>query len=146
MASATGSAGGVAWVGLKGNSHTTWREICSIYGKFCRHIGASTFLSLVASIILVLLAILNAYSLYRRSRWSAQVIAIPVLTAASNRLVCVFVRDEWKKSGACQGRRMILLESKKKEWSCLFFSVFCQTCRVWVLYMLYVRTKYIYLI
>ncbi|PAN10593.1 hypothetical protein PAHAL_2G104100 [Panicum hallii] len=68
MASATGSGGGVAWIGLKGNSHTRWNKICDTYGKFCRHIGSSVFLALVASIILVLLAVLNAYSLYRRSR------------------------------------------------------------------------------
>lgn len=68
MASATGTAGAVAWVGLKGNSHTRWNKICNVYGKFCRHIGSSTVLSLIASVVLVLLAILNAYSLYRRSR------------------------------------------------------------------------------
>ncbi|CAN6197550.1 unnamed protein product [Urochloa humidicola] len=68
MASATGSAGGVAWIGLKGNSHTRWNKICDTYGKFCRHIGGAVFLGLVASIALVLLAALNAYSLYRRSR------------------------------------------------------------------------------
>lgn len=68
MASATGSGGGVAWIGLKGNSHTRWNKICNVYGKFCRHIGGSVFLGLVASIVLVLLAALNAYSLYRRSR------------------------------------------------------------------------------
>ncbi|KAF6990073.1 hypothetical protein CFC21_007322 [Triticum aestivum] len=68
MASATGTAGAVAWVGLKGNSHTRWNKICNIYDKFCRHIGSATCLGLVASIILVLLVVLNAYSLYRRSR------------------------------------------------------------------------------
>jgi uncharacterized protein (TIGR01569 family) len=68
MASATGSAGGVAWIGLKGNTHTNWTKICNIYGNFCRHIGSSVFLGLVASVILVLLTILNAYCLYRRSR------------------------------------------------------------------------------
>ncbi|CAL5079848.1 unnamed protein product [Urochloa decumbens] len=68
MALATGSGGGVAWIGLKGNSHTRWNKICDSYGKFCRHIGAAVFLGLVASIVLVLLAALNAYSLYRRSR------------------------------------------------------------------------------
>nr|CAB3452660.1 unnamed protein product [Digitaria exilis] len=68
MASATGSAGGVAWIGLKGNSHTRWNKICDAYGNFCRHIGSSVFLSLIASIILVLLAAINAHSLYRRTR------------------------------------------------------------------------------
>lgn len=68
MASATGTAGAVAWVGLKGNEHTRWNKICNIYDKFCRHIGTSTFLALVASILLVILAALNANTLYRRSR------------------------------------------------------------------------------
>ncbi|CAM0957688.1 unnamed protein product [Alopecurus aequalis] len=68
MASATGTAGAVAWVGLKGNEHTRWNKICNIYDKFCRHIGTSTFLGLFASILLVLLAVLNAHTLYRRSR------------------------------------------------------------------------------
>ncbi|CAD6220250.1 unnamed protein product [Miscanthus lutarioriparius] len=68
MASATGSGGGVAWIGVKGNTHTNWNKICNIYGNFCRHIGSSVFLGLIASIILVLLTILNTHSLYRRSR------------------------------------------------------------------------------
>uniref|UniRef100_A0A0D9WYB2 CASP-like protein n=1 Tax=Leersia perrieri TaxID=77586 RepID=A0A0D9WYB2_9ORYZ len=68
MASATGTAGAVAWLGLKGNSHTRWNKICNTYGKFCRHIGSSTVLGLIASIILVLLVFLNAYALYRRTR------------------------------------------------------------------------------
>lgn len=68
MASATGTAGAVAWVGLKGNSHTRWNKICNLYDKFCRHVGASTFLAIVNSLILILLAVLNAYSLYGRSR------------------------------------------------------------------------------
>ncbi|KAI5018466.1 hypothetical protein ZWY2020_043354 [Hordeum vulgare] len=68
MASATGTAGAVAWVGLKGNSHTRWNKICNIYDKFCRHIGSATCLGLIASIILVLLVVLSAYSLSRRSR------------------------------------------------------------------------------
>ncbi|XP_051230918.1 CASP-like protein 1D1 [Lolium perenne] len=68
MASATGAAAAVAWVGLKGNEHTRWNKICNVYDKFCRHIGTATALGLVASILLVLLAGLNAYSLYRRRR------------------------------------------------------------------------------
>lgn len=67
MASAVGTAGGLAYVGLKGNTHTNWIKICDIYGKFCRYIAASIIMSLVASIILVLLVVLSAYSLYKRS-------------------------------------------------------------------------------
>lgn len=68
MASATGNAGSVAYIGLKGNSHVNWNKICNMYGKFCRHVGSSTAVSLVASIVLVLLVVLSSYSLYRRSR------------------------------------------------------------------------------
>ncbi|URE41977.1 CASP-like protein [Musa troglodytarum] len=68
MASATGNAGSVAYIGLKGNSHVNWNKICNVYGKFCRHVGSSTAVSLVASIVLVLLVVLSSYSLYRRSR------------------------------------------------------------------------------
>ncbi|KAL5197372.1 hypothetical protein ABZP36_000884 [Zizania latifolia] len=68
MASATGAAAAVAWLGLKGNSHTRWNKICNTYGDFCRHIGSSTALALVSSVLLLLLAFLNAYTLYRRSR------------------------------------------------------------------------------
>ncbi|XP_078148559.1 CASP-like protein 1D1 isoform X3 [Carex rostrata] len=67
MASATGTAGGIAYLGLKGNSHTNWNKICNKYDKFCRHIGSSTAVSLFASIILVALVLLSAYSLSKRS-------------------------------------------------------------------------------
>ncbi|KAF3330764.1 CASP-like protein [Carex littledalei] len=67
MASATGTAGGIAYLGLKGNSHTNWNKICNNYDKFCQHIGSSTAVSLFASIILVVLVLLSAYSLSKRS-------------------------------------------------------------------------------
>ncbi|KAI3962350.1 hypothetical protein MKX01_005352 [Papaver californicum] len=59
LASATGTAGGVAYVGLKGNSHIGWFKICNIYDKFCRHIAASLVLSLVALVILLILITLS---------------------------------------------------------------------------------------
>uniref|UniRef100_A0ACD5W690 Uncharacterized protein n=1 Tax=Avena sativa TaxID=4498 RepID=A0ACD5W690_AVESA len=68
MASATGTAGGVGWVGLRGNEHTRWNKVCNVYDKFCRHMIASTVLSLIAAILLLILTILNANTLYRRSR------------------------------------------------------------------------------
>ncbi|XP_010904771.1 CASP-like protein 1D1 [Elaeis guineensis] len=67
LASATGTAGSIAYLGLKGNSHIGWTKVCNVYGKFCRHIGSSTIVTLVASIVLVLLVVLSSYSLYRRS-------------------------------------------------------------------------------
>lgn len=67
VASATGTAGGVAYVGLKGNSHVNWGKICHLYGKFCRHVGASTAVALFASVLLLLLVMVNAHALYRRA-------------------------------------------------------------------------------
>lgn len=66
VASATGAAGGVAYIGLKGNSHVGWTKICNVYDKFCQHVGASIAISLVASVVLVLLVILSAYSLSKK--------------------------------------------------------------------------------
>ncbi|XP_072975881.1 CASP-like protein 1D1 [Typha angustifolia] len=68
MASATGATGAVAYLGLKGNSHTNWTKICNNYGKFCRQIGSSAAVSLVASIVLLVLVVVTSYSLFRRSR------------------------------------------------------------------------------
>ncbi|KAI3864162.1 hypothetical protein MKW98_031754 [Papaver atlanticum] len=59
LASATGTAGGVAYIGLKGNSHIGWFKICNIYDKFCRHIAASLVLSLVALVILLIIITLS---------------------------------------------------------------------------------------
>ncbi|KAL0414634.1 UNVERIFIED_CONTAM: CASP-like protein 1D1 [Sesamum radiatum] len=66
VAAATGTAGGVGYIGLKGNSHVQWRKICDIYGKFCRHIGASIAVSLFGSVVLALLVLLSIYSLSKR--------------------------------------------------------------------------------
>ncbi|CAA7399948.1 unnamed protein product [Spirodela intermedia] len=67
VAAATGAGGGVAYIGLKGNSHVNWNKICGVYDTFCRHVASAVGVSLIASIILVLLVILSAYSLYRRA-------------------------------------------------------------------------------
>ncbi|KAK4425759.1 CASP-like protein 1D1 [Sesamum alatum] len=66
VAAATGTAGGVAYIGLKGNSHVQWRKICDIYGEFCRHVGASIAVSLFGSVVLALLVLLSIYSLSKR--------------------------------------------------------------------------------
>lgn len=68
VASATGTAGGVAYIGLKGNSHTGWTKICNVYDKFCKHVGSAVALSLFASILLVLLIMLSIFSLHSRIR------------------------------------------------------------------------------
>jgi len=66
VASATGTAGGVAYVGLKGNKHVGWVKICNNYDKFCHHLAGSLAVSLFASFVLVLLVWLSVYSLHRR--------------------------------------------------------------------------------
>ncbi|XWS39068.1 hypothetical protein CRYUN_Cryun18bG0018400 [Craigia yunnanensis] len=68
VASATGAAGGVAYIGLKGNSHVGWTKICNVYGKFCRHIGSSVALALFAAIVLVLLSMMSTFTLYKKIR------------------------------------------------------------------------------
>ncbi|KAK1417889.1 hypothetical protein QVD17_27024 [Tagetes erecta] len=66
VAAATGTAGGVAYVGLKGNSHTRWNKICNTYGSFCFHVAASILLSLISSISLLLLVWLSIYVLFKK--------------------------------------------------------------------------------
>ncbi|XVF28405.1 hypothetical protein REPUB_Repub15cG0026700 [Reevesia pubescens] len=68
VASATGAAGSVAYIGLKGNSHVGWNKICGVYDKFCRHIGSSVALSLFAAILLVLLTMMSTFNLYKKIR------------------------------------------------------------------------------
>ncbi|XVF66279.1 hypothetical protein PTKIN_Ptkin10aG0022300 [Pterospermum kingtungense] len=68
VASATGAAGAVAYIGLKGNNHVGWTKICGIYDKFCRHIGSSVALALFAAILLVLLSAMSTFTLYKKIR------------------------------------------------------------------------------
>ncbi|KAK6122950.1 hypothetical protein DH2020_043310 [Rehmannia glutinosa] len=66
VAAATGTAGAVAYIGLKGNSHVGWRKICNVYDDFCKHVGASVFVSLFASIVLAFLVLLSVYALSKK--------------------------------------------------------------------------------
>ncbi|KAJ0092967.1 hypothetical protein Patl1_25584 [Pistacia atlantica] len=68
VASALGTAGGVAYIGYKGNSHVGWTKVCPNYDKFCDYIISSLAMSLLASIVLVLLIFLSIFSLYKRAR------------------------------------------------------------------------------
>ena len=66
IASATGAAAGVAYLGLKGNDHVGWIKICYAYDKFCRHLAGSLAVALFGSIVSVLLIWLSAHSLHSR--------------------------------------------------------------------------------
>ncbi|CAH2054833.1 unnamed protein product [Thlaspi arvense] len=57
LASATGTAGGVAYIALNGNEEIGWNKICNVYDKFCRYIATSLALSLFASLLLLGLSI-----------------------------------------------------------------------------------------
>ncbi|KAL8100328.1 CASP-like protein 1 [Apium graveolens] len=67
VASATGASGAVAYIGLRGNSHSGWLKVCNIYDTFCAHIASATGVALIASIVLVLLILLSVFTLSRRS-------------------------------------------------------------------------------
>ncbi|KAF7837871.1 CASP-like protein 1D1 [Senna tora] len=66
IATATGTVGGVAYVGLKGNHHVGWFKVCNAYDKFCKHLAGSLAVALFGSIVTVLLIWLSAYNLHIR--------------------------------------------------------------------------------
>ncbi|KAI4317641.1 hypothetical protein L6164_025496 [Bauhinia variegata] len=66
IASATGTAGGVAYQDLKGNDHVDWQKVCKVYDKFCRHLAGSLAVALFGSIVVVLLIWLSVYSIHSR--------------------------------------------------------------------------------
>ncbi|XP_076882610.1 CASP-like protein 1 [Bidens hawaiensis] len=66
MASATGAAGGVGYIGFKGNKHTRWNKICNVYGSFCGHIAGSITVSLLPSIALLLLVWVSVFALSKK--------------------------------------------------------------------------------
>ncbi|XP_076952482.1 CASP-like protein 1 [Bidens hawaiensis] len=65
LSAALGADLGVAWIGLKGNSHSFWHEICNAYGSFCHHLSAATTLEIV-SIIAVLLLVWHSYTIWKK--------------------------------------------------------------------------------
>lgn len=66
VASATGTAGGVAYIWLKGNSHERRDEFCNVYDKFCQHLETSFAVSILAALVLILLIILSILSLQKK--------------------------------------------------------------------------------
>ncbi|XP_050116991.1 CASP-like protein 1D1 [Malus sylvestris] len=68
VASATGTAGGVAYIGYKGNEHVMWQKVCSAFDKYCKHIAGSLATSLFASVLLVLLVWLSTFTLHKKIR------------------------------------------------------------------------------
>ncbi|MQL74135.1 hypothetical protein Taro_006491 [Colocasia esculenta] len=68
LGSGTGAVSSVAYIALKGNSHVAWHKVCDVFDKFCRHMGSSIALNVVAMLVLLVLVFTSTYSLYRRAR------------------------------------------------------------------------------
>ncbi|KAI3804632.1 hypothetical protein L1987_26330 [Smallanthus sonchifolius] len=66
VSSAVGAALGVAYIGLKGNSHSFWNEICNAYGSFCHHLSASITMAIISTSALLLLVWLSYYKLLKK--------------------------------------------------------------------------------
>ncbi|KAL8195759.1 hypothetical protein R6Q57_025512 [Mikania cordata] len=66
LCSAVGAALGVAYIGLKGNPHSFWKEICNAYGSFCHHLSASITMAIVSTVALLLLVCLSNYVLCKK--------------------------------------------------------------------------------
>ncbi|KAK1390497.1 CASP-like protein 1 [Heracleum sosnowskyi] len=66
VAAASGTAGGVAYIGFRGNSHTRWVKICNIFDKFCQHAAGAILVSMFAAIVLILLLLHSVFTMYRK--------------------------------------------------------------------------------
>ncbi|GKA76933.1 CASP-like protein 1, partial [Tanacetum coccineum] len=55
VASATGAAAAVGYIGIKGNFHSRWNKFCNIYHSFCHQMEVSVFMSLISTLALLLL-------------------------------------------------------------------------------------------
>ncbi|KAF2310998.1 hypothetical protein GH714_018985 [Hevea brasiliensis] len=66
--SGNGAALAVGVLGYKGNSHVRWNKVCNVFGRFCNQVAAAIALSLVGSIVFVLLVMLAALRLHKKSK------------------------------------------------------------------------------
>ncbi|KAF3956408.1 hypothetical protein ACB098_02G038900 [Castanea mollissima] len=60
--SGNGAAMAIALMGYKGNSHVQWKEVCSVFGKFCDQGAVAIGLSQLGSLVFLLLALMSALS------------------------------------------------------------------------------------
>ncbi|KAF2531412.1 hypothetical protein F2Q70_00032625 [Brassica cretica] len=61
--SGTGAAGAIGLMGSQGNKHVMWKKVCNVFGKFCHQAAASVAITLLASIVFMLLVVLDAMKL-----------------------------------------------------------------------------------
>ncbi|KAL4642819.1 CASP-like protein 1E1 [Castanea sativa] len=65
--SGNGAATAIALMGYKGNSHVQWKEVCSVFGKFCDQGAAAIGLSQLGSLAFLLLVLMSVLSSNKRS-------------------------------------------------------------------------------
>lgn len=65
--SGNGAATAIALMGYKGNSHVQWKEVCSVFGKFCDQGAVAIGLSQLGSLAFLLLVLMSALSSNKRS-------------------------------------------------------------------------------
>ncbi|KDP40019.1 hypothetical protein JCGZ_02017 [Jatropha curcas] len=66
--SSIGATTAIGLMGYKGNSHVRWNKVCNVFGRFCNQGVAAIVLSLIAAIAFLLLVMLRALSLHKKSK------------------------------------------------------------------------------
>ncbi|AEE83630.1 putative casparian strip membrane protein [Arabidopsis thaliana] len=61
--SSTGAAGAIGLMGRHGNKHVMWKKVCGVFGKFCNQAAVSVAITLIASVVFMLLVVLDALKL-----------------------------------------------------------------------------------
>ncbi|KAK7844087.1 CASP-like protein 1E2 [Quercus suber] len=65
--SGNGAATAIALMGYKGNSHVQWKEVCSVFGKFCDQGAVAIGLSQLGALAFLLLVLMPTLSSNKRS-------------------------------------------------------------------------------
>lgn len=63
--SGNGAAAAVGVLGFNGNSHVNWKEVCSVFGRFCHQMAACIGVSLLGSLAFLLLVVVPVVRLHR---------------------------------------------------------------------------------
>ncbi|GAU37737.1 hypothetical protein TSUD_382300 [Trifolium subterraneum] len=65
--SCNGAALAIGVLAKHGNSHVRWNKVCHVFDKFCNQVAASCLISLLGSLVFILLVVLPALRLHRRT-------------------------------------------------------------------------------
>ncbi|XP_010449916.1 PREDICTED: CASP-like protein 1E1 [Camelina sativa] len=61
--SGTGASGGIGLMGKQGNKHVMWKKVCGVFDKFCNQVAVSVAITLLASIVFMVIVVLDAMKL-----------------------------------------------------------------------------------